>query len=189
MAAAIVSITLSLSSPTLQLSGSDEDDPFYLITTATIKSSSNPSSPITLHTGRFPVAVTALATVPPGGRTDLASPALQGHAIKDLVERGGGKKVEWDRVRTQWVPPRNLREDKYFSWATVPAKGELVVRHFLPREKLRESGVCAGEVYTTALDAQVSSACPVGFCSYGLLIPNFLTSDSCGGHGVTWRRT
>jgi hypothetical protein len=93
MTAAIVYIMLTTSSPTLELSGSDEEDPFYLITTATIRSSTNPSSPITLHTGRFPVAVTALATIPPGGRTDLASPALQGHAIKDLVERSG-KRVE-----------------------------------------------------------------------------------------------
>lgn len=170
-AAAIISITLTTSSPTIQLSGSDEDDPFYLITTATIKSNTNPSSPITLHTGRYPVGATALATHAPWERGLVpleASPALRGHAIKALsLEQTSGsearkKTVDWDYFRTQAIPPPNLREDETFTWATVPVEGELSVRHFLPREKLRECGVCVGEVYTTALDPQVSSACSVG---------------------------
>ena len=100
MAAATVHTTLSASSPTPRLSGSDITDPFYLLTTATIRSRIKPFSPINLNTGRYPMAVTALATVPPGGHTDLASPALQGQAIRGLVERGGGKRIEWDSVRT-----------------------------------------------------------------------------------------
>lgn len=173
--AIVISITLSTSSPTLQLSASDSEDPFYLLTTATITSCPDPDSdsPVTLHTGRFPAAVTALAAFPPdSGRTGLAaaSPALQGHAIGDLVcRRGGGggaeKRVQWDWARTNWVPPRNLREDRDLTWATVPAQGRgaLVVRHYLPREKLRECGVVPGEVYRTGLDGAVAGACPVGF--------------------------
>lgn len=185
-AAATIYITLSASSPTIRLSGSDEDDPFYLITTATIKSSTNPSSPITLHTGRYPVAVTALATHAPWERARVpleASPALRGHAIKalSLEQTSGskaGKKVDWDYFRTQAIPPPNLGEDETFTWATVPVEGDLSVRHFLPREKLRECGVCVGEVYTTALDSQVSSACSVGLslsCSH--LPPQRITSS------------
>lgn len=169
-AAATIYITLTTSSPTVHLSGSDKDDPFYLITAATIKSSINPSFPITLHSGRYPVAVTALAVHAPWecAREPLeASPALRGHAIKalSLEQKSGseaGKKVDWDYFRTQGISSPNLREDETFTWATVPVEGELSVRHFLPREKLRECGVCVGEVYTTALDPQVSSACSVG---------------------------
>ena len=161
MAAAVIQISLSASSPTLKLSGSDSDVPCYFITTARIKSSSNPSSPITLHTGRFPIAVTALATVSRGGRPECASPALQGGAINSLVKSDGRKRIEWLRVRCQWVPPRNSRDDPSFTWATVPAAGELVVKHYLPLAALKERGVCAGEFYTTSLNDRVSSACPV----------------------------
>lgn len=191
----VVTITLTASSPTLSLSTSDETEPFHLITTAT----QTTTSPLTLHTGRFPASVTALATWPNGAPrygNDQSSPALQGNAIRALVQvvdsdgdgdgDGDGrepshgtasstgnsgaqqqrraKTIEWEAFRVNWVPPPNMRQDPAFTWATIPAApGQLVIKHFLSRAKLMESGVRPGEVYETGLNARRSNACPVGF--------------------------
>ena len=195
----VVTIALTASSPTLSLSASGETEPSHLITTAT----QTTSSPLTLHTGRFPASVTALATWPNGAPQygeDKSSPALQGNAIRALVQivdsdsdgngdsrkpssgTGSGtgnsvaqqqrraKTTEWETFRVNWVLPPNMREDPAFTWATIPAApGQLVVKHFLSRAKLMESGVRPGEVYETGLNARRSDACPVSFTYLGVL--------------------
>ena len=52
-----------------------------------------------LRTGRWPIAVTALPIILPGGCTDLASPPLQGYAIKALIKRDREKRIGRDSFR------------------------------------------------------------------------------------------
>ncbi|KAL9634081.1 MAG: hypothetical protein Q9164_004303 [Protoblastenia rupestris] len=152
---AIIQVVLSTSSPTLSLTDDDTTNPFYIITTATIKYSKYPDKPITLNNGAYPRSVTAIASAIPGDRADLASPAIRGNAIADLTEKTNPKKkVSWrvTRPHIRQGPPPNLRDHAQRTFITVPVSGSVNVKHLYPRTKFKESNVLLGEVYAVAFN-------------------------------------
>ena len=164
---ATIELFLRVSSPTLSLSKSDDTEPFYLIATARIKSNAHPSLPITLCSGRGGLSVTALAVPPACEKSNIASPALRGHAIRDVVEKDDPKKkIAWPHYRSWAIPPFNLRDDKYMTFITVPATGSIEVKHYLPRSEFEKCGARAGETYITSLDTVRSSAGCVSYFDY-----------------------
>ena len=152
---AIIQVVLSTSSPTLCLTDDDTTNPFYIITTATIKSSKSLEKPINLNNDAYPRSVTAMASAIPGDRADLASPAVRGNAIADLTEKTTPKKkVSWrvTRPHIRQGPPTNLSDYAQRTFITVPVSGSVSVKHLYPRTKSMESNVLPGEVYTVAFN-------------------------------------
>jgi hypothetical protein len=150
---ATIHVELSTSSPTLRLAGDDTTDPFYIITTATIKYSKHPEKPITFNNGAYPLRVTAMASPAPGDRADLASPAIRGNAFTHLTEKSKPeKKISWRVLRPhiRQGPPLNLRDQARRTFMTVPTSGSVSVKHLYPRTPFREKNALPGEVYMVA---------------------------------------
>jgi hypothetical protein len=129
-----VGITLSTSSPTLDSASST---PFYLIVTARILSTPQPSSPITLATHLNP-----FSPLPNRSFTDIVciNPPSQKQKQIEIQQRN------WPHYVFE---ASDLKDD--WDFITIPASGEFVIKHEVPPRLIAKAEVEKGERYRVAL--------------------------------------
>lgn len=127
-----VGISLSTSSTTLDRASAT---PFYLIVTARILSTPQPSSPITLATHLNP-----FSPLPNRSFTDI------------ICVNPSQSKKQIEIQRRDWphyvFEASDLKDDLDF--ITIPASGELVIKHEIPPKLIAKAEIEKGESYRVA---------------------------------------
>ncbi|KAI4118162.1 MAG: hypothetical protein LQ338_007451 [Usnochroma carphineum] len=149
---AVIAVSLSTSSPTCQLRTTDESGPpFQIVLTLRVQNSTQADRPITICTQGTVFA-------PSNGDAGLDTLALG--TFSPLISKSvPQKKINLGRLKphhARMTDPKspNLRERDWLDFLTIPADGEVQIRHDLPisrmfryEDSLTSTDLKPGETY------------------------------------------
>ena len=137
---AVIGVSLSTSSPTCQLLTTDESEaPFQVVLTLSQEDSARPGCPITICTqgtvfapseGDDGLDTLAVGTFSPLVSIKNPQKTINLGRLKPHYARGTGSKTS------------NLREREWLHFLTIPADGEVLVRHDMPITRMLKYEDC-----------------------------------------------
>lgn len=131
---AVIGVSLSTSSPTCQLHTTDKSEPpFQIILTLRLEHTTQPGRPITICTQG-----TVCASSDGNGGLDTLALGTFSHLISNSDPQ---KRINLGHLKPHYAhrtdsKSSNLRERDWLNFLTIPADGEVLVRHDMPISRM-----------------------------------------------------